>query len=256
MPWSCLQCGTANDDNMRQCGKCGAVLPFSPPTDSEIDDSPTFEVPRQGEMTAALKHGLDELKAGTLGVEPFLERLERATQNVPLVFAAILEQIEEPEEGVSDYVDGIKTSLLDCQTLFLAGLDEMSRYGEAQEPFHLRFGWLLVEKGEQEYVQITQTLARDAEGTAEFDGVQDLVGRLAESFAEGYIDRDGYLQALNRFEESARGCLDSAQQLIESALDAARDFDGDDPSPLDTASQKAALAADELGALILNLYHP
>lgn len=255
MAWTCVQCGTANDERLRHCGQCGAVLPFSPPTDVEIEENPRFEVPRRGEMTAGLKHGLDGLRAGSLSVEEFLEKINRAIQNVPIVFATIVDSLEEPDEDLSGYVDGVKTSLMDCQTMFLSGLDEMSRFGEDEDPFHLRFGWLLVEKGEQEYVQIIETLNKDADGQ-ELLGTQDLLGQLAGRLACGEIQQEEYLEHLDAFEESARECLDRAQRLIEAGIDAARRFDGEDETPFQEASEQAAKAADELGALVLNLYHP
>jgi hypothetical protein len=254
MPWTCVQCSTANDDRLRHCGQCGAVLPFSPPVDAELEESPVFEVPRRGEMTAGLKHGLDSLRAGSLSLDEFLEKIDLATQNVPVVFAAILDGLEEPDQDLSGYVDGVKTSLLDCQTLFLSGLDEMSRFGEDEDPFHLRFGWLLVEKGEQEYVQIIETLNRDAGGGKRL-GTPDLLGHLADRLASGEIQQEEYLEHLERFEESARQCLDRAQRLIESGIESARQYDGEDEAPFQAASEQAAQAADELGALVLNLYH-
>jgi len=255
MAWTCVQCSTANDDRLRHCGQCGAVLPFSPPTEAEVEKTPEFEVPREGEMTAGLKHGLDGLRAGSLTLDDFLEKINRAIQNVPIVFATILESLEEPDEDLSGYVDGVKTSLLDCQTMFLSGLDEMSRFGEDEDPFHLRFGWLLVEKGEQEYVQIIKTLNNDADGESLL-GTQDLLGRLAGQLAAGEIQQAEYLEHLEQFEDSARQCLDRAQRLIEAGIDAARQFDGEDEAPFQKASEQAAQAADELGGLVLNLYHP
>lgn len=250
-----MQCSTANDDRLRHCGQCGAVLPFSPPTGAEVEESPRFEVPRRGEMTAGLKHGLDGLRAGSLTLEEFLEKINRAIENVPIVFATILESLEEPDEDLSDYIEGVKTSLTDCQTMFLSGLDEMSRYSEDEDPFHLRFGWLLVEKGEQEYVQIIEALNNDADGESLL-GTQDLLGRLAGRLAAGEIQKEQYLEYLEQFEDSARQCLDRAQRLIEAGVDAARQFDGEDETPFQRASEQAAQAADELGALVLNLYHP
>ncbi len=255
MAWTCVQCSTANEDHLRRCGHCDAVLPFSPPTEAEIEAGPRFEIPRRGEMTAGLKQGLDGLRAGSLNLDEFLEKIDRAIQNIPAVFATILDNLEESDEDLSGYVDGVKTSLMDCQTMFLSGLEEISRFGQDEDPFHLRFGWLLVEKGEQEYVQIVETLNSDADGQ-ELLGTQDLLGRLAGRLASGDMQQDEYLGHLSRFEESARQCLDRTQRLIEAGLEAARQFDGEDETPFQTASEKTAQAADELGALLLNLYHP
>lgn len=255
MAWTCVQCSTANDEHLRYCGQCGAVLPFSPPTEAEVEQIPRFEVPRRGEMTAGLKHCLDGLRAGCFSTEEFLEKIDRALQNVPLVFATIIESLEEPDADLAGYVDGVKTSLLDCQAMFLSGLDEMSRFGEDEDAFHLRFGWLLVEKGEQEYVQIIEALNKDADAKGPLYR-QDLLGRLAGRLAEGEIRQEEYLQHLEQFEESALQCLDRVQRLVEAGIEAARQFDGEDEGPFQKASEQAAQAADELGALVLSLYHP
>ena len=130
MPWLCVQCSTENHNDERFCQSCGAKLPFVPPSSEvEVEKRRQFRVPREGELTAPLRHGLDSLLAGNLTVEVFCQRLHKAQENVPVVFHDILQELQDAASEVTEYGEGVQTALLDCQALFLSGLDEMARFG-------------------------------------------------------------------------------------------------------------------------------
>ena len=134
----------------------------------------------------------------------------------------------------------------------------MSRYDVTERPgddFHLRFGWLLIEKGEQEYIAIVETLRNDA-GKSGMPESQDVLGRMVLELSEGRLEQEEYLRNVAEFETSALECLDRAQELILSSTEAARTFDGSSQRPLEESFTKASEAAEELGSLVLTLYHP
>lgn len=256
MPWSCVQCSTENDNDKRFCGNCGAKLPFLPPSSEvEVEKREQFRVPREGELTATLRHGLDNLLAGHLAPAEFCERLHRAQENVPLVFQSLLQDLQEAAAEVPQYGEGVETSLLDCQALFLSGLDEMARFGSTNDPFHLRFGWLLVEKGEEEYLRIARALKKDAQGD-QFSGGRDILGHLAHRFQMGEISSQEYVSTLNEFADSAEERLARARELLQDGVEAALSFEAEGEECLEEANQCTQRAADELGGLILNLYQP
>ena len=254
MPWSCIQCLAENDNDLRFCGSCGAKLPFRPPSSEvEVKKRQQFRVSRAGELTAPLRQGLDSLLAGSLPVAEFCQRLHQAQENVPLVFQSIVEDLQEAASEVTHYGEGVQTSLLDCQALFLSGLDEMARFGSTNDPFHLRFGWLLVEKGEEEYLRIARALQEDAKGSR-FRGGQDIVGHLARRLQEGEISPREYAATLNEFADSAEECLARARELLQDGVEAALSFECEGEACLEEANECTQRAADELGGLILNLY--
>lgn len=256
VPWLCIQCSSENPDGQQICSDCGARLPFRPGEQATEDVAATerFAVPRQGELTGPLRHGLETFQDGTLSEEEFMGRLLAATENVPKIFAHLVEQVEAESEDLQTYGDGVVTSLLDCQALFLSGLQEMLGFRETADPGNLRLGWLLVEKGEEEYIRILKALKNDAKG--ERFRVDDLLGRLVIAYHEGVCSAEDFREQLRAFREHASETLDEVGRLVDGGLEKALDGGPEEESVLEEATAKLDEAAEKLGGLILNLYRP
>jgi hypothetical protein len=251
-----LHCAAENPDADKHCSRCGARLPFNAPTEEhvEVQQPEPFYVPRRGELTSALMHSLESFRAGAVSRETFLERLRSALENVPAVFRGLIAKVEEASEDLPLYGDGVVIALEDCQVLFESGLREMLQYSVAGDDFHLRFGRLLVEKGEEEYLRVLDALQRDAHQGA-FAGVDDLVGKLMEARRAGDCTEAVYQDELKQFQDHCDEVLEEAQSLIHAGLEAAGSETVNDETALKT-SESLLQAADKLGGLVLNLYHP
>ncbi len=252
MTWSCVKCGTANLKKERTCQACGARLPFLPPTDSTVhaETPESFRVPKTGELTALLYQGIQQLRNGLISTDEFQERVESALQNVPLVFSTILDEIQDKSEEMTGYGDGVCVSLMDCQALFESGLAELLQFVEAGDDFHLRFGWLLLEKGENEYVEILKTLKRDSANRA-FEGADNVLGRLYESLLDQVLTESEYQADLERFETVSRETLKEIDALISQSVNLAKKTD---EMSFAEASVKLQEASDKMGNLLLNLH--
>lgn len=252
MTWSCVKCGSSNPRTEQQCHNCGARLPFLPPTDSEVStaSTETFRVPRKGELTALLHHGIEQLRAGVLSPAEFQERVEAALENVPLVFSTIIQEIQETSEELPGYGDGVITSLSDCQVLFESGLTELLHFTDDQDDFHLRFGWLLLEKGEHEYVEILQALQRDA-ANRPFLGADNVLGRLCADFEKGSLDQKAFQAELTRFNEVCQQTLLEIGEVVQSGIQIASKAETDS---MDEAALQMETARELMGGLLLNLY--
>lgn len=252
MNWSCVKCGHPNPNSEQHCQKCGARLPFRPPTETAVPEeaTETFRVPVRGELTALLYQGIEQLRGGSLLLEEFQQRIETALETVPSVFSAILDEVQESSEELTAYGDGVCVSLLDCQALFESGLNELLHFTEDQDDFHLRFGWLLLEKAETEYVQILKTLQRDAQGRP-FDGADNVVGRLYADLLRGTLNDENYQAELRRFEEVSLDRLEDVGTLLSKgvALASKKETHG-----LQDAMELLQEASDKLGKVLLNLY--
>ncbi len=158
MAWTCPRCAAANPGDERTCHHCNARLPFAPPTEvAEPEEAVT--IPRRGEITAHLRAGLEEHRAGALATDVLAGRLIKASAAVPQVFTDLCEQLATDEEG---YLESVRARLGDCQALFESGLAQMLDGLSNGEDFPVRFGWLLVEKGEDEYLRLLETLVSDS----------------------------------------------------------------------------------------------
>lgn len=244
MPWTCLQCSATNPDSEAACRRCGAEKLQEP----AAPDSP-FTVPRRGELTAGLRQGLEGLRSGELKPEEMAERLRRATQNVPLVFEAVIGQLPG---GSDEYSHGVIVSLEDCQALFETGIGDMLRGLEVGDPFPLRFGWLLVEKGEEEYIRILQALRRDASG-GPFAGLPDALSQLVDAHQRGELDADQLRSSLDALEDHLSSILETSWDDIRQGIDRARSAGGEDVEALAEARNRLRLAAERLAEALLSL---
>lgn len=219
-----------------------------------------FVVPRRGELTAALRQGLAEFRAGELPAPEFIGRLRRALTNVPAVFAAMAGQLGDLPglstapvvAGAEGYAQEVLVSLGDSQSLFEAGLAEMLQGVEANDDAPLRFGWLLVEKGEEEYIRILETLRRDARG-GPFTGQPDALARLAEARERGELDAEGLGQALDQLEQHLARVVEGSLVEIRQGLQQARSFDGANPRPVEQARRTLRQAAQGLAEALLSV---
>lgn len=252
MNWSCLKCGHDNSPSDRQCAECGAKRLFETSTVSaeNSERSERFRVPRRGELTLLLHQGVEAVRAGHIELDEFRERMEMAAENVPQVFAVIIEDVLDASEEVSEYGDGVATSLSDSQALFESGLAEFLLYCKDREDFHLRFGWLLIEKGEEEYVRIMETLNRDASEKA-FAGADNVVGRLYQALQLGVLTEDEYRGDLLRFEATSHETLEEVGALISEGVELAAE---QNDQAMTKAASKFEEAASVMGSLVLNLY--
>jgi len=139
---------------------------------------------------------------------------------------------------------------MDCQALFESGLAELLQFVEAGDDFHLRFGWLLLEKGENEYVEILKTLKRDSANRA-FEGADNVLGRLYESLLDQVLTESEYQADLERFETVSRETLKEIDALISQSVNLAKKTD---EMSFAEASVKLQEASDKMGNLLLNLH--
>lgn len=251
MSWTCPHCSAVNSESDRHCLGCNARLPFELP--SELQDPPAnepFMVPRRGELTAALRQGLADFRAGSLPGRELNERLRRALTNVPAVFAAMAEKLGDLQ-GES-YGQEVLVSLGDSQALFEAGLAEMLQGVDSNDDAPLRFGWLLVEKGEEEYIRILETLRRDA-GGGPFSAQPDALARLFDARERGELDAEGLRQALDELEQHLAQVVEESLGEIRQGLQQARSFDGSDPRPVEQARQTLRQAAQGLAEALLSV---
>ncbi len=252
MSWTCPHCSAVNSESDRHCLECNARLPFELPSELEEPQAEEpFAVPRRGELTAALRQGLAEFRAGELPAPEVIDRLRRALINVPAVFTTMTGKLGELVTAES-YAQEVLISLGDSQALFEAGLAEMLQGVESNDDAPLRFGWLLVEKGEEEYIRILETLRRDARGGA-FTGQPDALARLFDAHERGELDAGGLRQALDQLEQHLARVVEESLGEIRQGLQQARSFDGADLRPVEQARQTLRQAAQGLAEALLSV---
>lgn len=223
---------------------------FAPSEEEKtVFESPErFLVPRRGELTAALRQGLEDHRAGTLSAEEMAERLRRAGVNVPEVFAGLAEQLNAPDE----YAQSVLLSLNDCQALFEAGLSDILQGVTARDDFPIRFGWLLLEKGEEEYLSILGRLQHDAAGGA-LAIRPDALSQLVAARERGDLDAAGLATALDSLEQELSQSLEESRLEIREGLARARSYDGLDATPVEQARGSLRRAAERLARALLSV---
>ncbi|GMU51546.1 MAG: hypothetical protein AMXMBFR33_06920 [Candidatus Xenobia bacterium] len=251
MSWTCPHCSAVNSAGDRHCIECNARLPFEVPSElQEPQAEEPFLVPRRGELTAALRQGLADFRAGQLPTPELIGRLRRALTNVPAVFAAMAGKLGELQGEA--YAQEVLVSLGDSQALFEAGLAEMLQGVESNDDGPLRFGWLLVEKGEDEYIRILETLRRDA-GGGPFTGQPDALARLLDARERGELDAEGLRLALDQLEQHLAQVVEESLGEIRQGLQQARSFDGADLRSVEQARQSLRQAAQGLAQALLSV---
>jgi hypothetical protein len=150
------------------------------------------------------------------------------------------------------YAQEVLVSLGDSQALFEAGLAEMLQGVESHDDGPLRFGWLLVEKGEEEYIRILETLRRDA-GGGPFTGQPDALARLLDARERGELDAEGLRLALDQLEQHLAQVVEESLGEIRQGLQQARSFDGADLRSVEQARQSLRQAAQGLAQALLSV---
>lgn len=218
-------------------------------------------MPRRGEITAALRQGLEQFRDATLAVDEFRLRLQRATINIPRVFAALQQQIlpeaesdDQAGSAPDSMLHSVSLSLAAAEALFLSGLEEMLKGLELQDELPLHCGWLLIEKAEDEYISVLKSLCRVSSKSLSLQ--PDTFGRLTGAYHRGELSLDGLRQGLDQLEDQLSGLLEQSWQDISLGFEQARSFQGEQPVKLDGARAQLQKAAEGLGQGLLALRAP
>ncbi len=216
-----------------------------------IQQSLLFSIPRPGDLTADLFQAIQRLDTEA-DREALRERLLWAAQQIPRVFAGARDVLEQLETSSIDYREGIEQALNDAQQLFENGIEEMLSYADHQDRFHLRYGRLLLEKGEQEYLAVLEAFEQDERALAYLDR-RDYLGQLAYEYEQGSIAREDFLRSLEGFERHLQGELEQASLSLKEALELGREFSEGDHSRLRRAQKSLRAVTRLLGKVLVSL---
>ncbi|MBT9583476.1 hypothetical protein IV102_09000 [bacterium] len=119
---------------------------------------------------------LEKARAGQLtGAD-----LARVRGQLEQLHQSLAEELWQEGQGVEGFRDQILDTLADAFTLLSYGLDELQGYLESHESPRLRLGRLLLEKGEQEYLELQRHLRRVERAAAPGERTVNLWGQLLE----------------------------------------------------------------------------
>lgn len=157
---------------------------------------------------------LEKARSGELAVDDLL----RVRDQLELLAAELRDELwVEGEDEVEAYRDQVLNSLEDAFTLLNYGLDELERFLDSQDPALLRVGRLLMEKGEQEYLNLQRELRRVERAANPGERTVNLWGQLLEMSGDPQ-QADELGEALAWAESAMEAQLDGTLRDFSRAL--------------------------------------
>lgn len=270
--WTCLYCSGSNPYHARFCVHCNAKLPdikFSasihtgeaddeqagePETQPEVQET-ALEIPKPGSLVGSLFSLCNSVLNEEISPSEFGERIRRALESVDSIFGSIYEGIGSTDTQAEEYKEQVLTLLENVQFMFVKALEEILLFEDDQAPYHIRYGRMLAQRAELEYIQIVEMLVYDASGSYNpFEGAPFVLGNLAEEFYCGELSLDEFKQQLKDLEKVTNGYFEKGSSLVKEGFALADRFDGNNGEILQTAIDKLAEAGDEISKAIINLH--
>jgi len=281
----CVYCGSPNSRHSRFCASCNARFPDWPgqlqsyddddndydhdddwtgKKDDESEAAPDFEirkqnepipVPRPGEIVGGLFRFTEEALEGRLTVCEFSERLERMEDAVSSAFSSIFSDLGQLTSDMDDYSGFISDLLRYVQFTLRLSFREMSLFRDDSDQDHLRFGRMLAQRAELEYIRIMEMLRSDSRADP-FSGQPFVVGNMASGVIEGSLDIREFHERLEKLETLLKRQIEKAGELIRKGFKEAGRYDGKDDDIIVNSIQDFAIAGDLLARMVLNLTNP
>jgi hypothetical protein len=269
--WTCIYCGKHNPFQARFCINCSAKIPdlkYSTSTKEkktadESEEKPDqtekkydkLDVPDPGSLVGSLFVLCESVLNDQITPSEFGSRIRKAIESIDPVFGAIYDGISTTETDGEEYRDQVLTLLENVQFMFVKALEELLLFEKDQAPYHIRFGRMLAQRAEMEYIQIIEMLVYDAKADCNpFEGAPFVLGNLAEDFYIGRLSLQGFKEKLTAFEKTTNNYLKRGNQLLKNGFALAAKFDGTDGEILQAAIDKLAEAGDEISKAIINLH--
>lgn len=270
----CVYCGNPNPRHARFCATCKARFPEWPEQFSQSDDeeempgkSPDepaldvsqqkepFPVPRQGEIVGGLFRFTEEVIEGIVPPDRFSDRLGHMEDAVNSAFSTIFSDLQQIPSDVEDYSSSIRELLRYVQFMLSLSFQEMSLFCTDRDPDHLRFGRMLAQRAELEYIRIMEMLRSDSRSDP-FSGQPFVVGKLASEVIEGTLDLKEFHARIEKLEIILQKQIEKAGEMIRKGLTEARKYNGTDDDIIMNSIHDLAIAGDLLGRAVLNLTDP
>lgn len=268
--WTCIYCGHSNTLGARYCSKCNARIPdmkeFLTPQDETGDpdketqpveepEEELFPIPQPGDMVGPLFRLSNAAMAGEVTPQDLGGKLRTSLENLDGAFDIIFSEIESIQTDVEDYREQVLALLENVHFMFEKGLEEMLLFVEDNDTAHLRFGRILAQRAELEYIQILEMLQIDANApTNPFRGAPNVVGNLADQFYQGNITLEELKKDLDEFEKVANVYFERGTKFLKEGFDLARKFDGSNEEVMAAAIDRLTEAGDEISKAIINLH--
>ncbi|MCE1245371.1 MAG: hypothetical protein LWY06_01870 [Firmicutes bacterium] len=268
--WTCLYCGGQNPIYGRFCTTCSAKKPefkyttkISADNDSqEISGSAlnalrkySLEIPKPGSLVGSLFALCNNVLNEEISIFEFGESVSQAIESVDSIFGAIYDGIGSTDTQAEEYKEQLLTLLENVQFMFVKALEEIFLYSQDQAPYHIRYGRMLAQRAELEYIQIVEMLVSDASGNYNpFEGAPFVLGTLAEEFYEGKLTLDEFKEQLSDFKNATYTYLEKGRSLAREGFALAEAFDGDNGDTMQAAIDKLSEAGDEISKAIINLH--
>lgn len=275
----CVYCGSANPRHSRFCASCRARFPDWPGQlqsyDDDADDEtgknddesgadPDVEirqqnepisVPRHGEIVGGLFRFTEEVLDGRITAGEFSERLERMEDAVSSAFSSVFSDLGQLTSEVDDYTGFISDLLRYVQFTLRLSFREMSIFRDDGDPDHLRFGRMLAQRAELEYIRIMEMLRSDSRADP-FSGQPFVVGNMASGVIEGTLDIREFHERLEKLETLLKRQIEKSGELIRKGFREAERYDGKDDDIIVNSIRDFATAGDLLARMVLNLTNP
>lgn len=263
--WVCIYCKHPNPYNARYCASCNARIPdlkqsFLAGMKEESaeggevkgEDEP-FPIPKPGDMTGALFELAEMALSGEISPVEFACEIRLSITNIGSVFDSMCGEIEGLAGDMADYADTVVSLLENVQFMLEKALEEMLLFSGDRDESHIRFGRVLAQRAELEYIQILEMLKYDS-SINPYEGAPNVLGNLAGRYFEGEMGLTTLQDELKDYEESAMASLYSCKGMLTEGFALAGKFDGNNREVMTAAIDKLTEAADELSKLIVNLH--
>jgi len=267
--WVCIYCKNPIPYNARYCSHCNAKVPDLKQSfmmemaekegqEEELDvvaEEVPFDIPRPGDLVGGLFELTDLALDGEISKGEFEERMEKAMSNTNTIFDSMYEGVEEIQTDLEDYRDQVLSLLENVHFILMKGLEEIRFFADDGDSSHIRFGRVLAQRGELEYIQIMEMLRYDYTTSVNpFEDAPNVIGNLGKRYYKGEINLEALKEEVERFEKITQENKTRAEKLLEEGFKLVRDFDGKDESKLEKAIKKLKDAGDEFSKLIINLH--
>lgn len=269
--WVCIYCKNPIPYNSRYCSYCNAKVPDLKQSflmemaekerkeeeeeEQEIAEEEPFLIPRPGDMVGGLFQLTDQVLNDEITTGEFEQRIGMAMSNTNSIFESIYEGLEDIQTDLDDYREQVLSLLENVHFMFMKGLEEIRFFTDDTDPSHIRFGRVLTQRAELEYIQIMEMLKYDCTATINpFEGSPNVIGNLGKRYYKGEINLSALKEEVDRFEKVTQENKKKGEKLVEEGFKLARDFDGKDESKLEKAIDKLKEGADEFSKLIINLH--
>lgn len=266
--WICVYCGSPNPHHTRFCTSCNARIPdWRQRFIGEEEEKPEeetagvaaeegpFPIPRPGDMVGGLFRITDEALSGKIPPEEFKERIATITDNVNVAFDGILTGINQIPVEDEEYRSFVRELLENVAFMLNVSLDEIGQYAENEDYSHIRFGRMLAQRAELEYIQIMEMLKSDASSNP-FANEPNVLGNLASRIVEGKIGIEEFREKTVNLEKIIFEQIQKAENLIKEGLEKARKYDGTNDSVVFKAINDLSAAGELLSRAVVNLYNP